>query len=70
MHLCDQSCLSSQLAGWAGAGTVLCGKNVKVGHYIQTFQQCVFIPAMLIGTIDLHHFMLPSVNRFGSKLVR
>ena len=34
---------------------VLCGKNFNVGHYAQFFQPNVFIPAMLIDTIDFCH---------------
>ena len=49
MDLCNESCSS----GWP---TVLSGKIFNVGHYRQTIQPNFFIPAMLIGTIDLYHF--------------
>ena len=32
-------------------------KNFNVGHYTQTVQSNIFIPAMLIGTIDFYHFL-------------
>ena len=46
----------------AGGCAVLCGKNLSVEHYIQTFQPNVFLPAMLIGTIDFYHFIPHSVT--------
>ena len=42
--------MDSQLA-------ILPGKNFTVGHYTQTVQPNLFIPAMLIGTIDFYHFI-------------
>ena len=47
MYLWNELCLASWLA-------VLHGENV--GHNVQTFWPDVFIPAILIGTIDLHHY--------------
>ena len=31
---------------------LLCGRNFIVEHYMQTVQPNVFIPAMLVGTLD------------------
>ena len=45
MDLGDKLCLSSMV------------KTFNVGHYMQTFQPIFFTPAMLIGTIDLYHFI-------------
>ena len=49
MDLCNESCSS----GWRL--TVLHGKNFSVGHYMQT-------DAVLIGTINLNHFILLSLT--------
>ena len=32
---------------------VLCGKNFNIGCYMETFQPDCFVPAMLVGTINL-----------------
>ena len=42
-------CLS--LAGCQSCET----KTFNVGHFMQTVQPNVFIPAMLLGTIDFYH---------------
>ena len=56
MDLCYLLCLSGLLA-------VFCGKNLNAGQYVQTFLQNVYIPAVLIGTVNFHHFMLqPSIS--------
>ena len=36
---------------------VLCGKNIIVGNYTQTFLPIFFIPAMLRGTVNCYHFI-------------
>ena len=36
---------------------ILCGKNFNNGHNLQTTSPNSFIPAMLIGTIDVYHFV-------------
>ena len=42
------------LAGWPGRpASCLAWQNLKVGHYMQTFQQNIFISPILLGTIDL-----------------
>ena len=50
------------------------GKNFYVGHYTQTFEPNLFIPAMLIGTVDFYHFIrlsltltLPRVRKVSAK---
>ena len=43
------SCVSGQLA--------VHGRNLYIGHYMQTVQPKLFIPAMLIATIDIYHFI-------------
>ena len=53
MNLCSELCLSVCPAVWP---SILRGKNLNVGHYRQTFQPNLFIPAMLTGTIDFCHF--------------
>ena len=45
------------LAGWLS-----CVAKTYTGHYTQTFQLHIFIPAMLIGTIDFYHFILLSLT--------
>ena len=35
----------------------LAGKDLNSGHYMQTFQPNLVTPAMLIGNIDLYHFI-------------
>ena len=51
-------CLAGWLTGWpVGQPTSLCGKNLNVGHYTQTVQPDLFMPAMFIGTIDFYHFI-------------
>ena len=37
----------------AGRPAFVSGKNFNIGHYTHTFQSDCFIPAMLIGTIDI-----------------
>ena len=39
----------------------LYGKEFNIEHYVQTFQPDFFLPAMLIGTIDLYSFTPLSV---------
>ena len=41
--------------GWLAG--CLAWQKVSIGHYTQTILPNVFIPAMLIGTIDFYHFM-------------
>ena len=36
---------------------IACQKLLNVGHYTQTVKPNVFIPALLIGTIDFYHFI-------------
>ena len=50
IFLCNESCS----AGWLA---VLHGKNFNVGHYTQTIQPNVFIPAIPIGTVDFYQFI-------------
>ena len=42
----------------SGQLAVLRGQNFMVGHYTQTVQPNLFIPAVLIGTFDFYHFIL------------
>ena len=58
----------------AGQPTFLHGKTFDGGHYMQTVQQIFFIPAMLIGTISLYHFIplsltlaLPGGHKVSTK---
>ena len=51
MDLCYELCLS-----------IKHGKNFKVGYYMQTSRPNLFIPAILIGTIDFYHFILLSLT--------
>ena len=51
MDLCYEWCFV-WLAGWL---SVLCGKNFNVRCYMQTFHPNLFIPTMLVGTIDFYH---------------
>ena len=45
------------------AGQPFCvTKTFNIGHYTQTVQPNLFIPAMLIGTIDFYHFILLSLT--------
>ena len=46
----------------AGRQAVFCGKNLNTGHYVQTVQPNLYIPAILIGTIDFYHFILLSMT--------
>ena len=55
-----------QLAGQAASQTagqpvfflsILCGQNINIRHYLQTFHLHCFIPIMLVGTIDLYHLI-------------
>ena len=59
MHQCNESCWSVCLASQPA---VLCSKNFDIGHYMQIFEPTLFIPAMLIGTIDFYHFIPPSLT--------
>ena len=51
MHQCSQSCSSFHLP-------IVHGENFHVRHDAETFQPNSFIFGMLIGTMDLYHFML------------
>ena len=42
--------------------SILCGRKFNIGHYTQTLQPNLFIPAMLIGTIDFYQFILFSLT--------
>ena len=46
----------------SGRSYVLRGNHFKVGHCAHTYQPTVFIPALLMGTIDIYHFILLSVT--------
>ena len=48
-------CLSSKPA-------ILHSKNFRDEHYVQTVLPILFIPAMLIGTIDFYNFRSLSVT--------
>ena len=48
-------CLSVHLVSQQPAH--LCGRNLSVGHYVQTLQLNLFISAMLLGTVDFSHFI-------------
>ena len=50
MDLCNESCLS-------GLSFLLRSKHFNVGHCRQTFQPFLFILAMLIGTVEMYHFI-------------
>ena len=52
MDLCNESWLTGRFA-W---------QNFNIGHYMQTVQPNLFIPAMLIGTIDFYNVMLLSLT--------
>ena len=41
---------------------VLCGKNFYSGYYTQIVEPKLFIPPMLVGTIDFYHFILLSLT--------
>ena len=51
MDLCNESCSAG-----TGHPSVLCGKNLNVGHYLQNVQPKFYIAAMLLGTIWLLPF--------------
>ena len=53
--ICNESC-------WASRRTILHGKDFTTGHYTQTAEPNVFIPAMLMGTIDFYHLVLLSLT--------
>ena len=55
MDLCNQSCLSGQPL--SVRSFLSRGNNFNVGHYALTFQPNSFIPAVLIGTLDLCHLL-------------
>ena len=61
LELCNLLCSFGQL-------TVLQSKNFNVGHYMQTFLPKVFIPAMPIGIIDFHDFILLTMTDWGHKV--
>ena len=46
----------------SGQPAALLGKRLNVGHCTQTIQPNFFIPGMLVGTIDSHHFILLSLT--------
>ena len=48
-------CLSVHLIGQQPAH--LCGRNLSVGHCVQTLQLNLFISAVLLRTIDFSHFI-------------
>ena len=52
--------------------SVLCGKNVNVGHCTQTSGPDLVIPAVFIGTIGFFHFMplLLTLTLSGGHKVR
>ena len=43
-------------AGWQARLVILCGKTFSIEQYMQTFPT-IFIPARLVGTIDLYHLI-------------
>ena len=62
---------ASQSAGWS---FISCGKNFRLGHHMQIFQPKSCMPAMLISTNDLNHFIplsatvtLAGGHRFSGK---
>ena len=54
MDLYNRSCVFVMLAIHL---SVLRGKIVYGGHYVQTVQLCSFIPALLIDSIYICHFI-------------
>ena len=48
--------------GQAGQSAVLSCRNLSIGHYMQTVQPIVFIPAMLTGTIDVYHITFTDLD--------
>ena len=58
-YLCNLSSMSVWLAVRM---SVLCGKDFNMDLSMQTCQSNSLMPAMLIGTIDLYHFMPLSVT--------
>ena len=42
--------------------SVGCSKSFKIGHYIEMFQPNLFIPAILISTIDRNHLIPLSMS--------
>ena len=53
MDLCNESWSASWPAGWLSC----MAKTFDIGHYTQTFQPIVFIPAMVIGIGDSYQFI-------------
>ena len=51
MDLCNQFSSS----GWQGGWPCLVYQDFSIGHYVQTFQPNVYMPAWSIGTTDLCH---------------
>ena len=54
MDLSNESCLAS----WQAC----VGKYFSTGHCMQTFEEILFIPALLVGTIDFYHFIPLSMS--------
>ena len=59
MDLCNELYSAGQLTGRPAS---LRGKTFNIQHYMQTVQPNAFIPAMLIGTIDLKNVVLLSLT--------
>ena len=58
MNFCNELCLASWFAiQMNGQLVVLVWQNFQVRYYKQTFQSISFVPTMLVGTIDFHHFI-------------
>ena len=64
IDLCNESCSPGPALAFLRC------KNCSVGHYTQTVRPNVIIPAMLIGAIDIHHFipLLPTLTLLGHKI--
>ena len=56
---CNKLCSAGPLAGQSSN---LHDRKLNIGHYMQTCEPNLFIPAMLIGTIDFCHFIPFSLN--------
>ena len=55
MDLCYES-------GLPGRSVAFHGKNSNIEHYTQTVKPNVFVPTMLLGTVDFYHFILFSLT--------
>ena len=57
MDLCYEPCLSGWPASCPSSHLSCMARNFNVGNYMHTFQPMLFIPAILIGTVDIYYFI-------------